>query len=295
MSAASPPWRPRSNARVSTPRLVAESASRDAALTTTRLLEEQHDAHKRDGGVSRLRTRRATRRVGRDSRASRRVEDGSRRQRRESRASHASNRCAARRFRDGRRGITRRAVRAREAALLRAAFTGADGTCEDSLVHAVLASISEETARGRADDGVASSSTRRRRARGAVVGARPRRERRRRGRADVLRLRVGGDVSRGRECDRGGWRRGGGVGQGGAGDGGGAVAAAADALESGTKGTAAERAVAGWVADARERQRMEMAMTVLQDTPPRRRQASREEDGDGSGERDELCHEMCAS
>ena len=39
--------------------------------------------------------------------------------------------------------------------------------------------------------------------------------------------------------------------------------AAAAALEEGTEGTAAARAVAGWVADARERQRLEMAMSVL--------------------------------
>ena len=38
---------------------------------------------------------------------------------------------------------------------------------------------------------------------------------------------------------------------------------AAAALEEGTEGTAAARAVAGWVADARERQRLEMAMSVL--------------------------------
>ena len=39
--------------------------------------------------------------------------------------------------------------------------------------------------------------------------------------------------------------------------------AAAAALEEGTEGTAAARAVAGWVADARERQRLEMAVSVL--------------------------------
>ena len=39
--------------------------------------------------------------------------------------------------------------------------------------------------------------------------------------------------------------------------------AAAAALEAGTEGTAAARAVAGWVADARERQRLEMAVSVL--------------------------------
>jgi mitofilin len=38
---------------------------------------------------------------------------------------------------------------------------------------------------------------------------------------------------------------------------------AAAALEEGTEGTAAARAVAGWVADARERQRLEMAVSVL--------------------------------
>ena len=42
-----------------------------------------------------------------------------------------------------------------------------------------------------------------------------------------------------------------------------ASAAAAAALEEGTEGTAAARAVAGWVADARERQRLEMAVSVL--------------------------------
>jgi mitofilin len=39
--------------------------------------------------------------------------------------------------------------------------------------------------------------------------------------------------------------------------------AAAAALEAGTEGTAAARAMAGWVADARERQRLEMAVSVL--------------------------------
>ena len=39
--------------------------------------------------------------------------------------------------------------------------------------------------------------------------------------------------------------------------------AAAAALEAGTEGTAAARAVAGWVADVRERQRLEMAVSVL--------------------------------
>ena len=43
----------------------------------------------------------------------------------------------------------------------------------------------------------------------------------------------------------------------------GSLAAAAAALEEGTAGTAAGQAVAGWVADARERQRLEMAVSVL--------------------------------
>ena len=43
----------------------------------------------------------------------------------------------------------------------------------------------------------------------------------------------------------------------------GSLAAAAAALEEGTEGTAAGQAVAGWVADARERQRLEMAVSVL--------------------------------
>ena len=43
----------------------------------------------------------------------------------------------------------------------------------------------------------------------------------------------------------------------------GRLAGAADALEAGMKGTAAAAAVAGWVADARERQRLELALTVL--------------------------------
>jgi|AntAceMinimDraft_1070359.scaffolds.fasta_scaffold12953_3 mitofilin len=43
----------------------------------------------------------------------------------------------------------------------------------------------------------------------------------------------------------------------------GRLAGAADALEAGVAGTAAAAAVAGWVADARERQRLELALTVL--------------------------------
>lgn len=43
----------------------------------------------------------------------------------------------------------------------------------------------------------------------------------------------------------------------------GSLAAAAAALEEGTEGTAAGQAVAGWVADARERERLEMAVSVL--------------------------------
>ena len=43
----------------------------------------------------------------------------------------------------------------------------------------------------------------------------------------------------------------------------GRLAGAADVLESGLEGTAAAAAVAGWVADARERQRLELALTVL--------------------------------
>ena len=43
----------------------------------------------------------------------------------------------------------------------------------------------------------------------------------------------------------------------------GRLAEAAAALEGGVRGSAAEAACAGWVADARERQRLEMAVTVL--------------------------------
>lgn len=43
----------------------------------------------------------------------------------------------------------------------------------------------------------------------------------------------------------------------------GRLAGAADALEAGVEGTAAAAAVAGWVADARERQRLELALTAL--------------------------------
>ena len=43
----------------------------------------------------------------------------------------------------------------------------------------------------------------------------------------------------------------------------GRLAEAAAALEGGVRGSAAEAACAGWVADARERQRLEMAVAVL--------------------------------
>ena len=43
----------------------------------------------------------------------------------------------------------------------------------------------------------------------------------------------------------------------------GRLAEAAAALEGGVKGSAAESACAGWIADARERQRLEMAVAVL--------------------------------
>ena len=127
--------------------LAAESASRDAALTTTRLLEEQHDAHtrataeclvrervERHAALDEIRARLDALRMVLD------VNDAN------LRASHASNRASLAVFAMD-DAVSRGAPFAREAALLRAAFTGADGTCEDSLVHAVLASISEETAR----------------------------------------------------------------------------------------------------------------------------------------------------
>ena len=244
--------------------LAAESASRDAALTTTRLLEEQHDAHtrataeclvrervERHAALDEIRARLDALRMVLD------VNDAN------LRASHASNRASLAVFAMD-DAVSRGAPFAREAALLRAAFTGADGTCEDSLVHAVLASISEETAR-----------------RGAPTTASLR-----------LRLVDAERAARSLALVPGGRDGGGGVltyfvsalaamcrvGESVTAEGGGveaalakaaramaegSVAAAADALESGTKGTAAERAVAGWVADARERQRMEMAMTVL--------------------------------
>ena len=127
--------------------LAAESASRDAASTTTRLLEEQHDAHtrataeclvrervERHAALDEIRARLDALRMVLD------VNDAN------LRASHASNRASLAVFAMD-DAVSRGAPFAREAALLRAAFTGADGTCEDSLVHAVLASISEETAR----------------------------------------------------------------------------------------------------------------------------------------------------
>ena len=166
MSAASPLWRPRSNARVSTPssrrsrRRAAHGVGDDPTPRGT-----TRRAHTRDGGVSRSRTRRATRRVGRDSRASRRVEDGSRRQRRESpRESRVESR-VARRFRDGRRGITRRAVRARGGAPPRGIYRCRRDVRRFSRARGVGVHLRGDGAKRRATTASLSSSTRRRRRR----------------------------------------------------------------------------------------------------------------------------------
>ena len=247
--------------------LAAEAAAREAEATTARLLEEQHDAHKRATAECLVRER-IERHAALDETRARLdalkmvldVNDAN------LRASHASNRISLAVFAMD-DAVSRGAPFAREAALLRAAST--DETTEDPLVGAVLASISEETARRGAPT---TAALRRRlvdveraaRSLALVPGGKD-------GGGGVLTYFVSALASMFRVGERPAWgetpAEGGGVeaalAEAAKAMAEGSTAAAADALESGTRGTAAERAVAGWVADARERQRMEMAMTVL--------------------------------